>query len=371
MPGIGEAWFEIGVPVEKIQADMERAHQIARTQADKIQQAITQTMEKARVVPPAMRSPTFVAAMGSDPNFDYYAYGGGAQGTRTRAGDRDFAFRETRARQNLRNIMQEMVAFEQAQAIGVLDSSPAATPQGGQGGRAPASGRRTPFAFRGLEGVSRFGEMAGPAVGVFAGLAGARFAGDIFSNAEQQRADFVQRTGRLPGPGEIPGGTSKEFDYGVPVIGHLIRAADQFSDWFHDKSALEELSKATEAGTVNMLATGKALDVMARSMQAGADITSATSDVQKARIKAELDYKETIEKARDALGNVPKGMSPDDWLTVMAPRARAVEEAAAAQRFSAIDAATKGQYGAVAGFLNTETDPEDACGAGGGFGILR
>jgi hypothetical protein len=108
-----------------------------------------------------------------------------------------------------------------------------------------------------------------------------------------------------------------------------------------------------------MLATGKALDVMARSMQAGADATSATSDVQKARIKAELDYKETIEKARDALGNVPKGMSPDDWLTVMAPRARAVEEAAAAQRFSAIDAATKGQYGAVAGFLNTETDPED------------
>jgi hypothetical protein len=279
---IGEAWFEIGVPPDKFMADLQRAHTIARTETEKIQRTVTDTMRRADMTP------------------------GGS----------------------------------------------------GRSPFGPTVGRTASNPFQGIPVLGQFGSMGGPALGIMAGSMAARTFAAAMEDAQGQRNEFIGLTGRLPGAGDLPGGTSKEFDYGVPVIGPIIKFIDELTSLVTGAGDMDALAKATESGTVGMLKMGKALDNAARSLQQEADLASAGSDGQRARMRAEHAYADAMAKAADLMSSPPKGMSFEDWRTYMGPKARAMGEAAEKVRDSQLAGIDRSGWDAVERFgLAGVTDP--------------
>ncbi len=215
---IGEAFIDFKMPEDQILAAFRRAEQIARTETEKIQ----------RTVNDKMRGTTFLPVAGGDV-FGDYSYAGGPQGLRTNAGLRDFAFRESRARQNLRNVMQEMAAYEATQIV------PETTP-GSPGWWSRTFGGVDWRA--GLRGIPGFRQYAGPAAGLFAVGAISRIVEAGFTGESEARAEYVRRNGRMPGPGDVQSDWDWQLARQAPLIGWLFRGADALSNYVYDVPAL-------------------------------------------------------------------------------------------------------------------------------------
>ena len=295
MPAIGEAWFDLTVPVDKLTADLQRAEQTARAQTAKIQQSITKTMKGVDWTPNLSGMKRMEDTVSAD--------------------------------------LQRMLSQAEQTAAKVSG--------------ADVTGTRRDSIFRRMPGVGVFGEAGAVAGGVIALTMAARAAATALEAADDETIKFIKANGRMPEATQYWQNFNDAAIKAIPIVGQISEAFDKMSNKIYGVSALEALSQ------YNQDQTKKVVDARQKftELEHKFDVETQkifTGPSTREKIDAQEEYNATLKQARDALKDLDEAER--------ARRLGPVEAMAAKRRDQRLYAADLMDLDVVRGF-NQSGDP--------------